>query len=149
MIDAQILQLIPHRPPMLLLSRLLDVTHNAAQAGINIDTSSSFFIDGMGVPSWIGVEYMGQTAALIAGYQLQQGNVDPHVGLLLGTRKYQAHTPWFVDGCSLIVSCTEAAVVGQSLATFQCEIHDQKTHALYATAKLSVYRRPLQIEHKV
>lgn len=149
MIDAQLLQLIPHRPPMLLLSRLLDVSYNVARAEVNIDTGSSFFIDDMGVPSWIGVEYMGQTAALIAGYQLQQGNVEPHVGLLLGTRKYQASTSWFADGCTLIVSCTEAAVVGQSLATFQCEIHDKKTHALYATAKLSVYRRPLDIEHKV
>lgn len=149
MTDAQISQLIPHRSPMLLLSRLRKVSHNAAQALVDINADSSFFTIGKGVPSWIGVEYMGQTAALIAGYQLQQGIVESHVGLLLGTRKYQANTPWFAEGCSLIVSCTEAAVVGQSLATFQCEIHDHETHALYATAKLSVFRRPLDIEQKV
>lgn len=146
MIDPRILQLIPHRPPMLLLSRMLDVTHNAARAEVDIDAHSSFFIAGKGVPGWIGVEYMGQTAALIAGYQLQQGKVEPHVGLLLGTRRYSANTPWFAEGSSLTVTCSEVAVVGQSLATFQCDIHDKKTLALYATAKLSVYRRPFEID---
>src|SRR5690606_3578638 len=104
----------------------------------------SFFIPGKGVPSWIGVEYMGQTAALIAGYQLQQGEVEPHLGLLLGTRKYTAGRPWFPVASCLTVTCNQVAVVGQNLATFQCEIHDRQTLELYASAKLSVYRRPLE-----
>lgn len=143
MIDPQVLQLLPHRPPMLLLNRLLSVSDSAAQAEVEINPHASFFSAGKGVPSWIGVEYMGQTAALIAGYQLQCGTVEPHIGLLLGTRKYSAFTPWFEEGSSLVISCSQAAVVGQSLANFQCEIHDKKTRRLYATAKLSVFRRPL------
>lgn len=136
-------ELIPHREPMLLLNNILDVGEKSSSAEIIISRASSFFMDGEGVPSWIGVEYMGQTAALIAGYQLKQGTVTPHLGLLLGTRKYEAFTPWFREGDILIVSCQEFAVVGEQLATFICEIRNKKDHVRCATAKLSVYRKPI------
>lgn len=145
MIDPQILQLLPHRQPMLLLNRLVDVGANRSCAEVDIVPGASFFSDGKGVPAWIGVEYMGQTAALIAGFQLAQGTVAPHIGLLLGTRKYAAAVPWFPAGAVLSVSCVEAAVVGQNLATFTCEIHHKQTGDLFATANLSVFRRPLAV----
>jgi predicted hotdog family 3-hydroxylacyl-ACP dehydratase len=135
--------LIPHREPMLLLSSVCELGGNFSTAEIIISTSSSFFMQAKGVPSWIGIEYMGQTAALIAGYQLQQGTVTPHLGLLLGTRKYEAFTAWFNEGDVLLVSCKEVAVVGQELATFQCDIRNKNDGVLYATAKLSVFRKPL------
>ena len=136
-------ELIPHRKPMLLLSSVVELGDNFSTAEIIISNFSSFFMQAKGVPSWIGIEYMGQTAALIAGYQLQQGTVTPHVGLLLGTRKYEAFTPWFNEGDVLLVSCKEIAVVGQELATFQCDIRSKSNGVLYATAKLSVFRKPL------
>lgn len=138
-----IYELIPHREPMLLLNKLVDVSEKSSSSEIIISQCSSFFIDGKGVPSWIGVEYMGQTAALIAGYQLKQGAVTPHLGLLLGTRKYEAFVAWFKEGDELLVSCQEFAVVGEQLATFLCEIRNKKDHALYAAAKLSVFRKPI------
>jgi len=140
--DPAILELIPHRPPMLLIQQLESVTATSAQASLTIDQRSAFFTPGNGVPSWIGVEYMGQTAALIAGYQQQQGELEPHLGLLLGTRKYQAFRPWFAAGTPLLVSCNESAVVGGSLATFHCQIINQSNHEMCAEAKLSVFRKP-------
>lgn len=136
-------ELIPHREPMLLLSSVCELGDNFSTAEIIISKSSSFFLQGKGVPSWIGIEYMGQTAACIAGYQLQQGTVTPHLGLLLGTRKYEAFTAWFNEGDVLLVSCKEIAVVGEELATFQCEIRNKNDGVLYSTAKLSVFRKPL------
>lgn len=136
-------ELIPHREPMLLLSSVCELGDNFSTAEIIISNSSSFFMPGKGVPSWIGIEYMGQTAALIAGYQLLQGTVTPHLGLLLGTRKYEAFASWFNEGDVLLVSCKEIAVVGQELATFQCDIRNKNDGVLYATAKLSVFRKPL------
>lgn len=143
LINDSLHALIPHREPMLLLSSVGELGNNFSTAEIIISKSSSFFMQGKGVPSWIGVEYMGQTAALIAGYQLQQGTVTPHLGLLLGTRKYEAFTAWFKEGDVLLVSCKEIAVVGQELATFQCDIRNKSDGVLYATAKLSVFRKPL------
>lgn len=141
--DSRIYDLIPHREPMLLIDRIIDLGDNFSKTEITITAESSFFEEGKGVPAWIGIEYMGQTAALIAGYQLQQGKVTPHLGLLLGTRKYQTNTAWFAEGEQLQITCTEIAVVGNQLANFLCEIYRQSDHFLYASAKLSVFRKPL------
>ncbi|WP_331344661.1 hypothetical protein [Cellvibrio sp. UBA7661] len=143
MIDSRIYDLIPHREPMLLINRIIELAGNFSCAEITISEQSSFFVAGKGVPSWIGVEYMGQTAALIAGYQLQQGTVAPHLGLLLGTRKYEVFVPYFCAGDVLQVRCSESAVVGESLANFQCEIINLRDQRCVARAKLSVFRKPL------
>lgn len=135
--------LIPHRKPMLLLDKAFDVTENSAIAGVDISPASSFYVEGKGVPAWIGVEYMGQTAALIAGWQLRQGLTQPHLGLLLGTRKFSAFSAWFARGDQLRVSASEVAVVGEGLATFYCEIHQVGRNKPLATAKLSVMRRAI------
>lgn len=144
--DARIYDLIPHREPMLLIDRIINLGDNFSETEISITPDSSFFETGKGVPAWIGIEYMGQTAALIAGYQLQQGKVTPHLGLLLGTRKYQVKTAWFAEGDLLQVKCTEIAVVGNQLANFLCEIYRKSDQTLYASAKLSVFRKPLDEE---
>ena len=142
--DPQLYDLIPHREPMLLIDRVVQVAADSAAAEVHIHPQASFFQSGMGVPAWIGLEYMGQTAALIAGYQLQQGLTRPHLGFLLGTRQYVMNTTWFQDGDSLLVECQQAAVTGEHLAQFQCTI--RRADDILATAKLSVYRKPLEQE---
>lgn len=138
-----ILDFLPHRKPMLLVDELLDVSMSASKTRITISEKASFYQAGRGVPSWIGVEYMGQSAACIAGYQLKEGLVDPHIGLLLGTRKYQAMTAWFKPQQVLEVSCEENSTVGGELANFNCKISDAATQEILASAKLSVFRRPI------
>jgi len=141
--DPRILELIPHRPPMLLINELLEVRQNYSSASVIIDGETPFFDADKGVPAWIGLEYMGQTAALIAGYQVQQGLSEPHLGFLMGSRKYDAKVSHFVPQSQLTVVCEEGAVVGNSLATFNCTISDSKTTEIMATAMLSVFRKPL------
>lgn len=140
-IDTRLLDLLPHRSPMLLLTGLVSVTESEASSEVFISQLSPFFISGKGVPSWIGLEYMGQTAALIAGHQLQKGTVEPHTGFLLGTRKFNALHPWYKENTLLNVSCKELAVVGDSLATFDCVIKDKTNDTLLAQTKLSVFRK--------
>src|SRR5690606_25202514 len=101
--DPGLLDLIPHRPPMLFIDRVVELGTTFSRAEVDINETASFYIDGRGVPAWIGIEYMGQTAALIAGYQQRQGLVGPHLGFLLGTRRYTARTEWFEPGSVLQV----------------------------------------------
>lgn len=140
--DPQLFELIPHRPPMLLVNNVVELSATQSSATVIIDEKASFFSEN-GIPSWVGIEYMGQTAALIAGYQLQQGLTEPQLGFLLGTRRYQAEVAHFPAGSVLLVSCVEKAVVGDSLATFDCEIRDQSSEQILATASLSVFRKAL------
>jgi len=94
--------------------------------------------------TWVGLEYMGQTAALIAGYQLEQGMTEPHLGFLLGTRNYSVTTSGFEAGVILEVVCKEKAVVGDGLATFDCSIFIQGQDAAVAKAGLTVFRRKVE-----
>ncbi|MFT4630811.1 MAG: putative hotdog family 3-hydroxylacyl-ACP dehydratase [Dinoroseobacter sp.] len=140
--DPVILQLIPHRPPMLLINRVESLDQTSSSAFVFIDSQAPFYEANLGVPSWIGLEYMGQTAALIAGFQLREGLAKPHLGLLLGTRSYTANSTYFTPNTKLLVECSQLAVVGESLITFDCTIRDYPSGQQQAQASLSVFRKP-------
>jgi len=141
-----LLDYLPHRPPMLLLSRIIDLSAAKASAEVEINAHASFYVPNKGVPAWIGIEYMGQTAALIAGHQQQCQQLSAHTGFLLGTRRYQTSQAWFPVGARLHVQCEQAATVGETLATFDCSISLNQVGI--ATARLSVFRRPAtEINH--
>ncbi len=143
--DAKILDYLPHRPPMLLVNKIVDISQSHAIAEVWIDDLAPFATE-QGVSAAIGIEYMGQTAALIAGFQLEQGLTEPHLGFLLGTRAYTTEVDHFPLNTVLQVECREKALVGDSLATFDCIITlagqsvDQEP---LARANLSVFRKPL------
>lgn len=136
-------QLVPHRGTMLLLDRALEVSATEAKAIVSITPESSFYMPVRGVPSWIGLEYMGQTAAMIAGLQMKQNQLEPHMGMLLGTRKYNNTVPWFALGSELEIHCWEHAVAAGGLAMFCGQIREVNSGEVLASAKLTVYRKPL------
>lgn len=133
-------QLLPHRPPMLLLDEIAEVSNNCASAFVDVGKDCSFYVEGYGVPAWVAVEYMGQTAALIAGWQLEQGLVEPHVGFLLGTRKLSAAQQWLKAGDRYRVQCQETATVAGNLANFDCRV-ESMSGSLIVRCKLSVFRK--------
>jgi len=141
--DPNILEMIPHREPMLLINNIESVDQKSSQASVIIDSETPFYQEDKGVPAWIGLEYMGQTAALIAGHQVKEGLSEPHLGFLMGSRKYETVVEYFKPQSNLTVVCEEAALVGESLATFNCTISNSHTGAILATALLSVFRKPL------
>lgn len=143
-IDLEILALIPHRPPMLLIETLLAVSATQASAELVIGAQSHFYEADHGVPAWVGLEYMGQTAALIAGHQQRVGDCPPHLGFLLGCRTYQSQVGFFAPQKKLIIKASQATIVGESLATFNCTITDASNNNELANALLSVYRRPIE-----
>ncbi len=140
--DAKILEYLPHRPPMLLVNNIIEVSNTHAVARVLVDQEAPFFTE-QGVPASIGIEYMGQTAALIAGYQLEQGTTEPHLGFLLGTRAYATRLEYFPADSILHVECREKALVGDSLATFECIIAFAEEDEPIAKASLSVFRKPI------
>lgn len=139
--NSELFDLLPHRPPMLLINDTVEVCESYASAIAYIDEKASFYEKGKGVPAWIGLEHMGQTAALIAGYQLKHGLVKPHLGFLLGARRYNVEIEYFLPNRQLLISCNEKAVVGDTLATFECVIRYKDEEQILASASLSVYRQ--------
>ena len=145
--DPRILELIPHRPPMLLINQINHVDVSDSSSMVFIDEQAPFFEQNRGVPSWVGIEYMGQTAALIAGYRLEKGLLEPNLGFLIGTRSFVSESEYFEPGTTLRVNCKEHAQVADGFAKFDCEIEKYDTVTgsteLLAKASLSVFRRLL------
>ena len=136
-------ELLPHRPPMVLIDAVesFDAEAKRLTARVTIGENQLFF-DGDGVPNWVAIEYMAQTAAALVGYY------DKHVapgqparpGLLLGTRKLDLKLKRFEAGKTYHV-VAENAFSDSDAASFVCRIEDD-TGATVATANLNAYRPP-------
>ncbi len=91
-------EVLPHAGRMLLLDEVLEFgpEHVACRLGIRRDT---LFCDAMrGVPAWVGIEYMAQTAGVYSGVNDRLAGREPAVCLLLGARTYKSHVPYFEIG---------------------------------------------------
>jgi predicted hotdog family 3-hydroxylacyl-ACP dehydratase len=95
-------ELLPHRPPMLLLDQALGMEGEWFSARVGIRPGIPFFADGE-VPAWVGLEYMAQTVGAYNGALGIARGGSPRPGMLLGTRAYTAAVPAFRDGLELEV----------------------------------------------
>jgi len=129
---------------MLLLDEAVHIDARSGSALVTVTDNSTFYIPGKGVPAWVGLEYMGQTAALIGGLQQQAGVLADHTGFLLGSRQFSTTLCWFGIGTTLLIQCEQTALVGDSLANFSAEIrrYDAPDDQPLASAILSVFRQP-------
>lgn len=135
----ELLALVSHRPPMLLLSGVVETGDKHAVAEVRIAKDSAFFAAPNGVPSWVGIEYMAQTVGVLAGSQARAGGEPVPMGYLLGTRRYRCATEWFADGQVLQIRCEEELFDGNGLGAYNCRI---ESNGLLAKARLTVYRKP-------
>ena len=114
--------LVPHRDDMLLLDEVLDADEDHARCRVTISPQSSFFVDGWGVPAWVGLEYLAQTVAVIGGATAQSQGRSVADGYLLGTRRLVADVAWFAAGQVLTVQAGRRFVDGNGLGVYDCQI---------------------------
>jgi predicted hotdog family 3-hydroxylacyl-ACP dehydratase len=74
------------------------------------------------VPSWIGIEYMAQAVAAWAGARARGKGGTPQAGLLLGTRRYEAHCDGFPSGALLRVEARCELIAANGLGQFDCRV---------------------------
>lgn len=128
--------LLMHRPPMLLLDKVIGYDDAALVARITI-TESSLFLAPEGVPGHVAIEYMAQACGAYAGAIALDAGAPVKIGFLLGTRLCRVLVPWFRVGDRLIIS---AAIVfrDEQMAAFDCKI--EIDGQLAADAQLKVYQ---------
>ena len=103
----QIIELLPHREPMLLIEELYDIKKlSSATAVVNV-TKNSFFVDGHfpGQPVMPGVlivESFGQAAAALTAYGLDKSTYENKLVFLMGVEKARFRNPVIPD-CKLIL----------------------------------------------
>ena len=121
-------------------------------AFVKITAESPFFVAGGelagdgeariggGVPSWVAIEYMAQTAAALVSRleHVDDPGASPKPGLLLGTRRLVLDLPRFDEGSTYHVRA-EVAYSDASAAAFDCKITDDAGRVV-STAVLNAYR---------
>lgn len=136
MTDTPVHSLIPHSDTMVLLDQILSRHEHGLTASVTI-TSDSLFAEAEGVPSWIGLEYMGQAIAAFAGITAREQNEPVRIGFLVSTRRYEPSIAHFTPGMSLIISIEAITFNTTGLRVFECSIaHNQQQ---LVSANLNVF----------
>lgn len=117
-----IAELLPHRGHAVMLDAVLEHSQNHIRVSRHITRSHPFFIDGHGVPAWVGIELMAQAAAAHAGLRSRRSGSAPHMGMLLGTRRYQMHTDYFTEDTQLEILAEREFGDSQGVGACRCSI---------------------------
>lgn len=131
-------QLLPHRPPMILIDRMIDATDAGSTCEVTIGPQTLFMEPG-GVPAFVGLEYMAQAVAAYGGYKSYLAGEPMAMGFLLGIPQLKTYCQLFDCGQTLQVQVTH--VWGDNeLMQFHCTIHDALTGKLLQQAELTVFK---------
>ena len=115
--------LLPHRNEMILLDRIEAWGKDYLEATV-LHQSNNLFSDSDGnVPTWVGIEYMAQAISALAGIHALQEGRPVQIGLLLGTRKYEARVPCFLHNSKITVKVKLIFRDENNLTAFDCTIH--------------------------
>ncbi|GGO65896.1 MULTISPECIES: ApeP family dehydratase [Bowmanella] len=135
----QIEDLIPHRPPMVLIDAMVAYDEQHAKCRVCIHPQVNFFDSALnGVPAHVGMEYMAQTIAAFAGAQARDAGEPISVGFLLGSRKYECLHSHFANGTELLVSVEQLHREASGLGVFDCRI--EAAGMVLAQAKINVFQ---------
>ena len=117
-----IAELLPHRGTAVWLDAVLEKSANHIRTRACITSKHTLFVAGQGVPAWAGIEFMAQAAAAHAGLDNRDAGHPPRMGLLLGTRRYQAHTAYFPEGAQLEILAEREFGDSGSIGACRCTI---------------------------
>ena len=103
----EIIKLLPHRDPMLLIDELYDIKElHSATAIVNVKTDSFFvqghFPDNPVMPGVLIVEAFGQAAAALTAHGLDKETYDNKLVFLMGIEKARFRNP-VIPNCKLIL----------------------------------------------
>lgn len=119
--EGDIADIMPHDPPMVLLDRYVTSDKASLIAEVHITASSPFFEAGLGVPSYIGIEYIAQAISAFNGLTAFSEKRELKPGFLLGSRNVSLKVPYFPVGKTVCVSINVSFNDGE-MAVFDGEI---------------------------
>lgn len=130
---------VPHRAPMILIDELVIHQENSLETLTQITTASAYFDPKLqGVPNYVGIEYMAQSIAALAGVEALLRDDIVRVGFLLGTRKLAMQIEHFELGKAYRTRVERLYQEETGLAVFDCQIFEQ--HTLVAQANVNVFQ---------
>ena len=119
--NFKILDVVPHQTPMSLLDKLESYSDNTLVSSLTIKEDSLFYEE-LGVPTWIGLEYMGQTIAAYGGVKARKEGRPVKIGFLVSSRRYESPQSHFKLGSKLTVFVEKVIDNPSGLSVFNCSI---------------------------
>ena len=121
-IPYRIEEIVAHRERMQLLDEMISYDESHILVSVTIRPDSQFCVRGVGVPAWVGIEYMAQAVGAFSGIEEVQLGKRPQIGLLLGTRRYECSVSDFPIGARLEVRADLQLRDDADLVVFLCSI---------------------------
>ncbi len=129
--------LVPHRGAMCLLDSIDDYGEEWLRASL-VTRPTSLFAQNEGMPAWMGIEYMAQTAAAFGGIEQVQRGEKPSIGLLIGSRYYRAVRTFIPFDTRLDVLAKIAMRDAEDFAAYDCTL--SASGEVLAQCTLKAYR---------
>ena len=131
-------ELVPQAPPMLLLKRVLEHESTHTICSVSVADSALFAEPDGSVPSWLGLEYMAQCAAVHGGMVSRARGEAPRPGLLLGSRRLSLLAAVFAAERMLRVTARHHR--GESgLVSFDCSVCGEGSEGVLAEGRINLY----------
>ena len=113
--------LVPHSQPMILIDTVDSYRSDGLTATVIINEQSQF-LEERGVPTWVGLEYMGQTIAAFAGASAREQGLPVKIGFLVSARRYHPSISYFPKGSRLQIQVDAVTTNTTGLRVFECKI---------------------------
>lgn len=133
-----IVELIPHRPPMVFVDALLAATETTATCSFTIGRATACLRDGQ-LPAIYAVESMAQAAAAHLGALARWRGEAPQGGYLVGVRDVGLRARAFAPGDVLTIE-VRRSFGADRLASYECRA--LRAGIDVASATLNVLRNP-------
>jgi len=135
---VQIRSLMPHRPPMILIDRLIQVTADGVVCEASF-SSDSVYARADGVPNVVVLECMAQAVSVFVGLFNRRESKPIRDGYLVGVNSARFYVDRFAIGEKLRIVASHAWGDGP-FASFKCQTTVGGSEA--ASATLNVYQVP-------
>ena len=129
---------VPHREPLLLVDFIIDIGSDFIVCDWLV-RDSAFIESNHGMPAYTGIETMAQCTAVQAGVRARMLGLDPPIGLLLGTRRFECSVGYLEPGQRYLARCDVLFRDEHGMSSFACELLSEGTRI--ASAKLAVLER--------
>lgn len=115
-------ELLPHAGRSVLIDMVLEDTQDSIRVSARVTPKNPYFVPGLGLPVWVGIELMAQAIAAHAGLAARRERRPPRAGMLLGTRRFEAGAAYFPEGAALEVCAQRDFGDDGGLAACACTI---------------------------
>ena len=129
--------LLPHARPMILIDTVDGYDADSLQVAVTVHAGGLFIDPERGAPAHLAIEWMAQACGAFVGVEAREAGAAVRLGLLLGTRSFTAHRPWFPLGTQAGVHVALVYRDGE-MGVFDCTVTIGGEAA--AEAQLTVYQ---------